>query len=341
MLDVMARMDKVTPYLFQVVIDENRHVLGTVTDGDIRRALLRGESVSGPVANSMKKAPIVGIDGNGADCEEKIRKMSVLRTSNVFLPLVGDDGQLVRILIIEHAESEETAALIMAGGKGQRLGHRTKFVPKPLIDVAGRPMLDHVLEQVESAGIKRIYVSVSHLGDQIADFLSARKSVGTIQIVNENEMLGTAGAIGLLPDINSGCLIVMNGDVLSDVNLQSMLDFHQRHDLDATVGAAYYEYEVPFGVIRHDQNGAFEGVTEKPRHRYYVSAGINVLSASMRRLVPRGLRLDMPELLNSGRDAGLQISLYPIHEYWTDLGRPADLEAARAPIQRAKRSTPT
>jgi dTDP-glucose pyrophosphorylase len=338
-LDVMARMDKVTPYLFQVVIDKDRRVLGTVTDGDVRRALLRGVSIESPVTSSMHVEPIIGLDGDRADNENKIRQMGLLRTTNIFMPLVDGHRQLTKILVLEHAEADQACALVMAGGKGQRLGPRTRTVPKPLIDVAGRPMLDHVLDQVEAAGITRIFVSVNHMADQIEDFVGRRKNQGSIEVVTEGEALGTAGAIGLLPDLHNGPLIVMNGDVLSDVNLQGMLDFHERHDFDATVGAAHYEYEVPFGVIRHDQSGAFEGVTEKPRHRYYVSAGINVLSPSIRALVPRGQRFDMPELLNSGRGAGLKVSLYPIHEYWTDLGRPADLDAARAPIQRVKRST--
>lgn len=339
-LEVMARMDKVTPYLFQVVIDQDKRVLGTVTDGDIRRALLRGESVSSRVANSMKSDPIVGTDGDQTDNEDKIRQMSLLRTSNVFMPLLDKQKRLSRILVLEHASFDRATALVMAGGKGLRLGRRTRNMPKPLLEVGGRPMLDHVLEQLETAGIQRIFVSVNHLAEKIADFLANRQSESSIHMITESEMLGTAGAIGLLPEIDSGPLLVLNGDVLSDVNFQGMLDFHQRHGLEATVGAAHYEYEVPFGVIKHDQNGAFEGVSEKPRQRYYVSAGINVLSASIRGLVPRGQYLNMPDLLNSGREAGLKIGLYPIHEYWTDLGRPTDLETARPPVHRAKKSGP-
>ncbi len=338
-LDAMARMDRVTPYLFQIVVTPDGKVLGTVTDGDIRRALLRGEVVSSPVTHAMKFDPIIAVDGNEADIEQKIVQMSSLRTGNVFMPLVDAEEQLVRILVLEPADFDQPAVLVMAGGQGKRLGERTRTTPKPLLDVGGRPMLDYVLERVEAAGIKRIFVSVNYLAEKIRDYIARRQSGCVIEIVAESKELGTAGAIGLLPAMGNGPLLVLNGDVLSDVNLQGMLDFHQRHELEATVGAAHYRHEVPFGIIRHDEHGAFEGISEKPSHHYYVSAGINVLSPSMRGLVPRGQHLDMPDLLNSGRAAGFKIGLYPIHEYWTDLGRPTDLETAR-PSRPSPRVTP-
>lgn len=333
MRELLARINA-SPYLFQVVVDAQNRLVGTATDGDVRRALLAGESLDAPADVCMQRQPQVGYPG---DREGNRRRLAAIRSIVPFLPLVDTAGRPVEILIRRDLALAPAAALVMAGGRGSRLGARTASTPKPLLPVAGQPMLEHVLQRLENAGVEDVYISVNYLGEQIARFCVDRDSRARLHILRETAPTGTAGAVGLLPPDLAGPLLVMNGDVMTDVDLRALLEFYQYQDYDACLAAAHHEVEIPYGVVKADAQGYFESIVEKPKLTHYVAAGIYVLGAEMRRLVPGETRVDMPELLNEGRRAGLRVGVFPIHEYWRDVGRPADLDAADREI--AERNT--
>ena len=216
----------------------------------------------------------------------------------------------------------------MAGGFGRRLGERTLKTPKPLLPVGGRPVLDHLLERLEKAGIGNIHISLHYYADKIRSYIAARDNKAKFSFVEEETPLGTAGALARLLPRPSAPVLVMNGDVLTNVDFGALHDFHIRHGFDATVGVARYEVEVPFGVVRYGDDGLFAGIDEKPLISSFIAAGIYYLSPEFVALVPNNRPMDMPELLNLGRGIGLRIGVFPIHEYWTDIGRPDDLERA-------------
>ena len=323
--EVMARINA-TPYLFQVVVDGGGRVLDTVTDGDIRRAILANTTLDMPVRICMQQNAVTGRVGDDA---RNLEKLPALGSLVPFLPLLNEDGVLKEILVVSQAPTERATALVMAGGPGKRLGERTQETPKPLLTVGDKPILQHILERLEAVGIQNIYISVHHLAERIDAFISDRSNQARIHLIHESEPLGTAGSIGKLPRSLNEPLLVVNGDILTQVDFSALIVFHNRHGYDATIAAAQHEVELPFGVIRRNEDGMFLGVEEKPLIRNFVVAGIYYLSPQFCSLVPPGKAMDMPELLNLGRSMGLRIGLFPVHEYWVDVGRPAEFEAAQ------------
>jgi dTDP-glucose pyrophosphorylase len=309
---------------FQIVIDENARVLGTVTDGDVRRSILNGISLTDPITKGMNSQPMLG------RVDDDVRNLAILRglvARIAFLPVIDRDQKLREVLVLA-GRIDQLAALVMAGGFGRRLGERTKTTPKPLLELQGKPILEHIFDRLEAADVSQIYISTHYLADQIERFVDGRKSSAAIDTLYEEKPLGTAGAVGLLPLDLKTAFIVANGDVLTNVDLAALVDFHVKHANDATIAVAQHHVTIPFGVIRHTDDGRFRDIDEKPILSHFVAAGIYLLSPEFRTLVRAGEHLDMPELLTRGRDAGLSIGLFPIHEYWTDIGQPKDLDRA-------------
>lgn len=323
--EALARLNA-TDHLFQLVTDDDGRLYGTVTDGDVRRAILDGASLDEPVGRCLHRNPLVGHINKDAANAEKLRKIGGYKA---FLPVLDADGRVYEVLVAGARDKAAIkTALVMAGGRGTRLGERTKTTPKPLLDVGEKPILEHVLIALEDAGVPEIFVSVHYLADQIEAFIGSRAGRARVHTVHEGEQRGTIGALGLLPRPQRDVVLVVNGDVLSAVDFNAMAAFHTRHSYDATIGVARHEIDIPFGVIRHTSDGLFDRIDEKPRIGHFVAGGIYLLGPGFAALVPNDRPMDMPELLNEGRALGLSIGLFPIHEYWRDIGRPHDLAAA-------------
>ena len=312
---------------FLLVVDSNRKLLGTVTDGDIRRAMLRGAQLDDLLSDCMHREPVTVREG-ATDVESSLRKVP-------FVPVLNRRGEVTSVILRDSSEVHVLDAVVMAGGLGTRLGTITKQTPKPLLQVADRPILDHILANLEAAGVERIWITVNHLAEQIEQFAVAREGTAKLEVLFEGQRLGTAGALGLLTDAPTQPFLVVNGDVLTDVDFRAMSAFHGRHSYDGTIAVAHHQVQVPFGVVRHD-GGLFAGIDEKPVIRHFVAAGIYLFSPEVLALIPENQALDMPNLLNEARSIGLRLGLFPIHEYWTDVGRPEDLSAADEHHRRGK-----
>ena len=332
--EVLARIDR-SSYLFQIVVDQEGHLLGTVTDGDIRRAMLHGFGLDGVAGDCMQTQPKTGRLGDAAANQEALSGLGSLRA---FLPIL-DSGGVVREILVAADGPGIGSAIVMAGGPGTRLGKRTETTPKPLLPVGGRPILDHILTALETAGVERIVISVHYLPEQIEAFVATRPNGAAIELIREPHRLGTAGALGQLGG-NSPRepMLVVNGDVITKVDFAALHDFHHRHAFDGTIAVARYDVDIPFGVIRYGEDGRFEAIEEKPKVSNFVAAGVYYLSPEYLSLVPPGKPMDMPELLNLGKRIGLRTGLFPIHEYWTDVGRSDDLDAADAHHRHAIRA---
>ncbi len=323
-----------SPYLFQAVVDEDGRLLGTVTDGDIRRALLQGLSLDEPATACLNSSPKFGHVGRDA---ENLQALSLVNRRERFLPLL-DEANRVREILVSRMDESPSVAVVMAGGPGTRLGERTRTLPKPLLEVGGRTILDRVLESLENAGIGRIILTVHYLPEKIEQFVARRKNSATIEFIREDSRLGTAGALGLLqPEkVPSGPLLVVNGDLVTRVDFRALHDFHVRHGNDGTVGVATYRVDVPFGLVLHDEEGLFMGIDEKPQLNHFVAAGVYYLSPQFLALIPKSQPFDMPALLNEGRKVGMRIGLFPIHEEWADVGTPAAFEVIDAEYRRSR-----
>ena len=334
--DALARLNA-TEHVFQLIVDGDGRLIGTLTDGDVRRALLGGVALDAAVEKAMYKEFLAGAAGGEEQNWSRLVGDERLRT---FLPVLEDDGTVAEVLV-RGPDTGIGRALIMAGGFGRRLGERTRETPKPLLPVGGRPILDHVLAKLEAAGVQNVYVSVHYQADQIRDFVTARDGRARITLIEEHAPLGTAGALGDVPEDGTAPILVINGDVITRVDLMAFHDYHVRNGLVATIGVARHEVEVPFGVVKCGTDGLFSGIEEKPTISNFVAAGVYYLSPEIAALVPQGRPLDMPALLNQGQALGMKIGVFPIHEYWTDVGRPADLDAADADVRNGVATAPS
>ncbi|MDP7341967.1 MAG: sugar phosphate nucleotidyltransferase [Alphaproteobacteria bacterium] len=320
--EALNRLNNDHSHIFQIVVDSDRRVIGTVTDGDVRRAMLREVTLDDSVDKCMNGAPIVGRPGDTAANRDKLRGAE-------FLPIVDAEGRIQQVLIQARAPLA-SRALIMAGGFGKRLGARTRDVPKPLLTVGDRPILDRVLTQLEDGGVEAITIAVHYRAEQVEAFVAARGNRAEINFIREPEPLGTVGALTLMPDAADETTIIVNGDVVSRVDFAHLHNFHAEHDYDGTVAVSRYNVHIPFGVLRLGEDGLFSGIEEKPTNSYFVAAGIYMLSPEFVALTPSGRAVDMPELLEAGRRAGLRVGLFPLHEYWRDVGQLDDLAQANA-----------
>jgi len=307
--------------MFRLVLDDQGHLLGTITDGDVRRALLNGLDLGTPARDCMHTPPL---SGHVNDRWDDVNKPPSIH----FLPLLDDEAVVCSVLVPAQATSPIKTALVMAGGLGRRLGEMTRHTPKPLIPVRGKPILEHILLQLESIGVERIYISVHYLPERIEDFVQARDNKTEIHLLHETEMKGTAGALSLLPEIPDHPILVMNGDVITDINYAALSHFHDERGVDATIGISDYQVNIPFGVVIPGDDGLFKGIDEKPVLQFPIVAGIYLLAPPLVALVPQTGVIDMPDLLNLALAHGHDIGTFPIHEYWIDVGRAEDLKKA-------------
>lgn len=321
--NVLERINA-SPYLFQIVVDADGHLVGTITDGDIRRGMLQNLGIDDLAKACVQSRPSIGKVGDPVGNRTKLLSIGSTRS---FLPILDDEG-VVQEILVDAGGPAIGHAVVMAGGYGRRLGERTRNTPKPLLIVGGKPMLEHVLNRLESAGIGKIHVSVHYLAEQIQTFVESRTNKSDIQVLKEEQPCGTAGALSKLVGNTHSPLLVVNADVITSLDVAALHEFHERHNLDGTVGVARYDVEIPFGVIQQTCEGMFEAIEEKPCISKFIAAGVYYLSLEFLNLVPDDRPMDMPELLNEGKKIGLKIGLFPIHEYWTDVGRPDDLDSA-------------
>jgi dTDP-glucose pyrophosphorylase len=325
-LDTIARINEVTER-FQVLVDDEQRLIGVVTDGDIRRGLLKRIGMEESVHKIARLEPITysALDVDGAYGFVR-RENSTIR----FLPLIRDDRKLEALLIRPQETPSVQIATIMAGGFGTRLGSVTRHKPKPLVEVAGKPILGHILDRLEADGIKKVFLCLHHMSEAIVEFVEGRANIAEIEPVLEETKLGTAGPLRTpanLMKAGSGPMLVLNGDVITNVDIKQIGNFHEEYVNDITIGAAIHQFNIPYGVIRHSDDGRFLGIDEKPTVQNFIAAGVYLFNHRVLELVPPAQPMDMPELLNLAREAGFRTGLFPIHEFWADVGKPDDLKA--------------
>lgn len=310
-----------------LVVDAQQRLLGTLTDGDIRRGLLHGATLAEPVEQLMnRRFRFVRTEDDQATVLEMMRR-EVLRQ----VPVLDDQGLVVRLLLLQELLTPSqlpNAVVIMAGGKGTRLRPHTENCPKPMLPVDGKPMLEILLEQCIASGFRQFYLSVNYLKEQIIDhFQDGRRWGVAVDYLVEDEPLGTAGSLQLLPGTVQEPFLVLNGDILTRFNPSQLLSFHGEHDAAAIMCVREHVVTVPFGVVQ--TNGVeLAGFEEKPSYRQLVNAGIYVIDPQLLLLLPPHQVTDMPTLLQSAQQAGHRVAVCPIHEYWIDVGRPETLQQA-------------
>jgi dTDP-glucose pyrophosphorylase len=323
LLEAMSAIDKGAVNL-ALVVDANRRLIATVTDGDARRGILRGVSLNSPVAEVMRRNPsVVG------EHESRIAALKLMRERKISqVPVVDAEGRIVGIeLIGEMIEplSNDTWVVLMAGGLGVRLRPLTDSVPKPMLPVGGRPLLESIIRNLSAQGFRKFFISVNYKRDIIQSYFRNGQDFDVeIDYLVENERLGTAGALALLPVRPTKRFIVMNADLMTLVQFKHLLQFHDEHFADTTVCVREHVTQVPYGVVK------FDGVTltkidEKPKYTQMVSAGIYVLTPKALQYISAGEPRDMTDVCEDMIAAGHKVCVFPIRESWIDIGRIDDL----------------
>lgn len=312
-----------------LVVNKEGSLLGTVTDGDVRRALLRGLGLGNCISEIMFPTPLVVTQEMGREFV-----LHLMRANKVHqLPIVDEQRRVVGLHLWENVispASRSNLMVIMAGGFGKRLKPFTDDCPKPMLPIAGKPMLEHIIERAKLEGFTKFILSLHYLGHIITNYFGNGEKLGVeINYVTEQNPLGTAGALSLIDPVPDAPFIVTNGDVLTDIHYGEMLDFHLSHHATATMAVRQHEWQHPFGVVK-TKGIEIVGFEEKPIHRTHVNAGIYVLSPHALDQLEQGGVCDMPTLFERIQlnQSGSTIA-YPMHEPWLDVGRPDDLLLAR------------
>jgi NDP-sugar pyrophosphorylase family protein len=305
-----------------------------VTDGDIRRALLRSVSLEEPVEKIMNRSPHVSAPDETS--AQRIKTMTALSIHQI--PIVTAEGRLVGLELLESLVAEtalhDNWVLLMAGGVGSRLRPLTEETPKPLLEVGGKPILETILERFVGQGFRRFYISVNYHADQVtAHFGDGKRWGAEIRYLHEADALGTAGPLGLIETPPPDPLLVMNGDLLTKVNFESLLAYHLENGADATMAVREYDFQVPFGVVSLDDYQIID-IEEKPVHHCFVNAGMYVINTDVLKSVEKRVYLDMPEFFRRLKEAGIKTSAFPVREYWLDIGRIDDFNQANIDFEK-------
>jgi dTDP-glucose pyrophosphorylase/predicted transcriptional regulator len=314
-----------------LVVDDSRRLLGVVTDGDIRRGLLQMLPLDSTVSEIMNPNPVTMGEGVA-----KAKLVGLMKEKVISSVPIVKEGIVVGLVTLRDAIDRpyyDNPVFLMAGGFGTRLRPLTDDIPKPLLKVGGKPILERILCQFVDAGFYNIFISTHYKAKMVRDYFGDGKQWGVnIKYVHEDTPLGTAGALGLLPkDFATMPIMMMNGDLLTTVNFNNLLDYHVKHGGEATMCVREYDFQVPYGVVTGKDNRVYS-IVEKPIHKFFVNAGIYVLDPLLLENVIRGSYLDMPQFLESRIDDGGRVNMFPVHEYWLDIGRKEEFERASVEI---------
>jgi dTDP-glucose pyrophosphorylase len=311
-----------------LVVNSNQKLIGTITDGDIRRALLRHLDMNTPVIDFMYGSPKVA----GANDSKSQLLLSMQKFNLLHIPIVNSSNRIVGLETMPHLLEKnvlDNPVFLMAGGFGQRLMPLTKNTPKPMLNVGSKPILETILDKFIDAGFHNFFISLHYKGEIIKEYFGDGSKWGvSICYLNEKEPLGTAGSLGLIPkDKINLPIIMMNGDLITEVNFKELLAFHTKHVGDATMCVQQCDFQVPFGVIESVEH-QITSIVEKPTQSLFINAGIYALDPVVLEDIEGDKYIDMPDMLNERIKKDKKVNMFPVHEYWLDIGHIENYEIA-------------
>lgn len=318
------------PESVAIVSDESNRLIGTVTDGDIRSAILSGLSLTSPVKYCMQGSPNFDLIDGSSDYHQSV--MCEFGLSHLIL--LDKSQKIAGIALLEDSmlDPSEHSVFILAGGLGSRLRPITELCPKPMIELAGKPILERIIERFSAHGFRKFILSVNYMSEKISDYFEDGSRFGVhIDYVHEKKKLGTAGSLSLLNNLPEKPLFVTNADVVSDIDYRAMMEFHLRAESDASVAVNQYSEQIQYGVLTITA-GKVQRFEEKPLIKFSANSGIYILNPSVIKRVEVDQRVDMPTLLSDVIDSQGNIAAFPLHEYWIDIGMPKELERAEKEI---------
>jgi dTDP-glucose pyrophosphorylase len=326
--DAIRKLDQVAIKIV-LVVNEAGELEGTISDGDIRRGLLKGGDLNSPISLITHKNAMVVPPEMGRDLVLQLMVVNKIHQ----IPVVNEHHHVVGLHLWDQIATppvRPNVMVIMAGGMGTRLRPYTENCPKPLLPVAGKPMLEHIIVRAKLEGFSHFVLAIHYLGHMIEDYFGTGERLGVrIEYLREDTPLGTAGALGLLSPRPDAAFVVTNGDVITDIRYGEVLDFHLRHEAAATMAVRLHEWQHPFGVVQME-GVEIVGFEEKPVARSHINAGVYALDPSALSVLDAEERCDMPTLFGRLQATSRRTVAYPMHEPWLDVGRPDDLAFANS-----------
>ena len=320
--DVLKNLNK-SGSRITLIVNNKEEFQGTISDGDIRRALIDGLDQKTSVQKIINKNSLIVTP----EIKPKIVLQLMVKNKVQQIPIINENQKIIGLYFWDEVVSHKkipNIMVIMAGGKGTRLGKYTKNCPKPLLPVNGKPMLERIIERAKSQGFKNFLISINYLGQMIKDYFSDGKKWDVkIDYIKEDQPLGTGGSLKLISPKPQLPFVVSNCDIMTDFHYGELLDFHHNHNAEATMAVRNHEWENPYGVVR-TKGIDIVNFEEKPIIRNYINAGVYVLEPSVINLIKKNESLDMPNIFERIKEKNLRTVVYPVHEPWLDIGIPED-----------------
>lgn len=313
------------------IIDDNRHIIGAVSDGDIRRGLLAGADLKDSVTKVCQRKFKFLVKN-----EYELSDVETLKAKNIrFVPIIDNTNQIVQILDVHHfTPTLPLHAVIMAGGKGQRLLPLTQHTPKPLLKIADKPILEYNIDRLAKFGIKDIAISINYLGEQIEDYFKDGKSKNLcIEYVREEQFLGTIASVKLIKEFHEDAILIMNSDLLTNIDFAAFYNKFIQEGADMAIASTTYHVDVPYAVMEVNENYEVHSLKEKPRYTYYSNAGIYIIKKELLNLIPNGEYYDVTDLIDRLLDLKKKVVSFPIMGYWLDIGKHNDYIKAQEDIK--------
>jgi len=333
--DALIKLDQIAPSSILFVVDEDIKLLGSLTDGDLRRGFIKGFGFENNLLDFVQASPVF-IKSN----EYSLNELEQFKR-NFFkiIPIVDNNKKIIDILDFNLKRSLIPAdAVLMAGGEGKRLRPLTETTPKPLLKVGEKPIIEYNIDRLISYGIKNINLSINYLGEQIIDYFGdgASKDVN-IKYAKENKPLGTIGSILLIDEFHNDDIIVMNSDLLTNIDFSDFFKSYKESDADMAVAATSYHVDVPYAVLEMSDDGIdVKSLKEKPRYTYYSNAGIYIMNKKILKMIPENEFYDITDLMERVLEMNLKLITYPINGYWLDIGKHDDFKKAQEDIKHIK-----
>lgn len=329
--DALIKLNDLKKNTILIVVDEDEKLIGSLTDGDLRRGFIKGLTFDHPLTDYLQPDPLFVFDD-----EVNKTDFNNMRLRNfMVVPIIDRSRKVVRILNLSEIQSIVPAdVFIMAGGRGQRLMPLTADTPKPMLHVGDKPILEHNIDRLVKYGIKNIYLSVNYLADKIADYFKDGSDKGvSIKYVHEDKPLGTLGSVKMVEELEHDYVMVMNSDLLTDIDFNGFFQTFIRSGADMAVATTMYSVEVPYGVMEVDNGNFVNALKEKPCYTYYSNAGIYIIKKELLSLVPHNEFYNVTDLMDSIISQGKKLVSFPILGYWLDIGKHKDFVKAQEDIK--------
>ena len=317
------------PDSLTLFVEENGKIIGSLTDGDIRRGLINGFNVDDNLINFVNTDFYYLKDGNF-----DINKIKEIRTKRIkAVPVLNKNGELINIYNFSKIKSLlPIDAVIMAGGEGKRLRPLTLDTPKPLLPVGNKAILDYNLERLQYFGISNIYITVKYLSEKIKQHIDSKDYEATIKLIYEEKPLGTFGAVSLINNFKKNYILVMNSDLLTNIDYEDFFKSFVEKQADMMIASVAYEVNLPYAILESDESREVKSFKEKPSYTYFANGGIYLIKKELLSLIPNNTFFDATDFMNTILDKGFKLMHYPIRSYWLDIGKHGDYERAQRDI---------